>query len=356
MSTVRYRKSVDPVYTDGRDIDMDVAELSGEAANQESSGSSGKHVQQLAQTWRQLPEPNRGDPTYYDRPLLNEPVWKWPIPTYYYVGGLAGASLVLAAAVQLKASRKLRRLVERCYAIGFTCCCVSGALLTYDLGRPARFFNMLRVFRPTSPMNLGAWILSGAGGTSMLVLMLRGREGLLRSVGECAGYLSGALGMGLATYTGVLVSNTAVPVWQDSRRVLPVLFGASAMTSVGSLFEMFVENSHERRVTKIFGTVGQVAEITAGVIMEKQASVVPRVGRPLKRGISGAMWRAAAALTATSLVVGLLPKGSRGKRIAAGVFGTLGSLLMRFAVERAGVSSARDARASFHQQRRNLGA
>jgi formate-dependent nitrite reductase membrane component NrfD len=351
MTAVRYKKSVEPVYTDGRDIDLQVAELSGEAAHQQSSGSSDKHIAKQAQTWTQLPEPQPNDPTYYDRPLLNEPVWEWSIPTYYYVGGLAGATLVLGAAAQLSRSKKLQRLIKRCHWLGFIGCCISGALLTYDLGRPARFFNMLRVFRPTSPMNLGAWILSGTGGASMVTVLLRERDGLLGTIGESFGYASGVFGMALATYTGVLVANTEIPVWQESRRMLPVLFGASAIASVGSLFELFVEDADERRVTKAFGSAGQIAEVTAGIVMERQASKVPRVGRPLKRGLSGVMWRTAALLTATSLAVGLLSNQTRGKRVAAGVLGTVGSLLMRFAVEHAGVVSSRDARASFHQQR-----
>jgi formate-dependent nitrite reductase membrane component NrfD len=157
--------------------------------------------------------------------------------------------------------------------------------------------------------------------------------------------------MALSTYTGVLISNTAIPVWQESRRVLPLLFAASSMASVGSLFRMIDGAVQERRVTNAFGTVGQLAEIAAAIVMERQASRIPRVGRPLKTGLSGAMWKTAAALTTISFVIGVLPNRSRGKRIAAGVLGTLGSLLTRFAVERAGVASARDARASFHQQR-----
>lgn len=351
MSAVRYKKSIEPVYTDGRDIDVEIAELSGEAAEQRASGSTDKHIRKFAQTWTELPEPHATDPTYYERPLLNEPVWEWAIPTYYYVGGLAGAALVLGAAVQLRRSAELERLVKCCHWIGFAGCCASGGLLVCDLGRPSRFLNMLRVFRPTSPMNLGAWILSATGAASSTALMLRGRRGLFGTLGESAGYISGFSGMALATYTGVLVSNSVVPVWQVSRRILPLLFGASAMASVGSAFEMFAADQPEQRVTKLFGVVGQVGEVSAAIVMEKQASIVPQVGLPLKRGLSGAMWKTATLLTATSLVISLLPGKSRRKRATAGVLGTLGSLLMRFAVERAGVASSRDARASFHQQR-----
>jgi formate-dependent nitrite reductase membrane component NrfD len=282
---------------------------------------------------------------------LNEPVWEWSIPTYYYIGGLAGAALVLGAATEFTRRQDLECLVKRCHRVGFFGCCISGALLIYDLGRPSRFFNMLRVFRPTSPMNVGTWILSCAGGTSMMSVIFRGRSGFLGPIGKSASYLSGTFGMALATYTGVLISNTAIPVWQESRRIVPLLFAASSMASVGSLFGMIAGGRQERRITKTFGTIGQLAEIAAGIAMERQVSRVPRVGLPLNVGVSGAMWKTAALLTATSFVAGALPNPSRARRIAAGVLGTLGCLLMRFAIERAGVASARDARASFHQQR-----
>jgi hypothetical protein len=135
-----------------------------------------------------------------------------------------------------------------------------------------------------------------------------------------------------------------------------VLFGASAIASVGSFFDLLVENAAERRISKAFGTVGCVAEISAGFVMEKQVSAVERVGTPLKRGRSGFLWRTATACTAASLAASFLGKQEKTTRMAAGVLGTLGSLLMRFAVQRAGVLSARDARASFHQQRAGRGA
>jgi hypothetical protein len=133
--------------------------------------------------------------------------------------------------------------------------------------------------------------------------------------------------------------------------MLPVLFAASAMTSVGSFFELIDQDEEEARITKCFGIIGEVAEITAAIITEQQASEVPRVGRPFKRGVTGLMWRSAAVLNAASLVINMIPGKTRSKRLASGVLGTLGSLLMRFAVEHAGNASARDPRASFHRQR-----
>jgi formate-dependent nitrite reductase membrane component NrfD len=280
--------------------------------------------------------------TYYDRPLLKEPVWEWMVPAYYYVGGLTGASLVLGAAAQLGDSRTRNALIRRCHWIGFTGCSVSGVLLIADLGVPWRFFNMLRVFRPSSPMNMGAWILTATSGAAAGALLLSGGP---------AGYLAGLCGAALATYTGVLVSSSAIPVWQQARQVLPILFGFSAMASSGSAFKLLSHNREEHRISGLFGAAGQVAELAAAFAMERRASTVSRVGRPFKRGRSGLLWQSATVLTAVSLLVTLLPGKSRKKRIAAGILGTLGSAFMRFSIAALGTASARDARASFDQQR-----
>lgn len=354
--TPLYKDSVDPVYTDGRDIDQSVGELSGEGSQQKASGAAGKHIKSYAQKWRALPEPDAADPTYYDRPMLNDPVWEWAIPTYYYIGGLTGASLSLAAAAQVGDSGSREGLIRRAHWIGAVGCSVSGALLVYDLGVPSRFYNMLRVFRPTSVMNMGAWILSGTSATGFGALLFRGRAGIFGLLGETCGYLAGIFGAGLATYTGVLVSGSAVPIWQASRRMLPLLFGASAMSSVGAFFEIFSENPEERRITNIFGAVGQGTEIVAAIVMEKQASVVPRVGRPFKSGFSGFLWRTAAVLTVGTMAAALIPNRSRKRRMVVAAMGTLGSALMRMSIEKIGTASARDARASFHQQRAGYGA
>jgi Polysulphide reductase, NrfD len=351
MTITLYENSVEPVQTDGRGIDIAVGKLTGEAASQKSSGAPDQHIQSIAQTWEQIPQVDRHDPTYYDRPMLKEPVWGWTIPAYYYTGGLAGASLALGAAAQIGDTGERESLISRCHLIGFIGATVSGGLLIYDLGRPMRFLNMLRVFRPTSPMNIGAWILSVAGAASAGTVLFRRRRGWIAKIGTYLGYIGGLAGLALATYTGVLVANSAVPLWQASRKALPVLFGASAVASAGSFFDMFVENAEERRITTVFGTVGRIGEISAGLVMEKQASAVPRVGLPLKRGWSGFLWKTATVCTAASVAASFVPNRTRTTRITAGVLGTLGSLLMRFTVQHAGVLSSRDARASFHQQR-----
>ncbi|MFL5290595.1 MAG: NrfD/PsrC family molybdoenzyme membrane anchor subunit, partial [Myxococcales bacterium] len=151
------------VLDDGRNIDPSLGILAGEGAHQEVRERSGKGA-------RPVPEPHeRAESTadadsYYGLPMLKEPVWKWPIPTYFYVGGVAGASAVLGAAAGRTGDPALRSLCERTRLFAAGGAMASAALLIWDLGRPSRFLNMMRVFRPTSPMNMGTWILSAFGG------------------------------------------------------------------------------------------------------------------------------------------------------------------------------------------------
>jgi formate-dependent nitrite reductase membrane component NrfD len=343
--------------TDGRDIDLSLGELSGEAGRQKAAPVE-RTIASISGVWERLPEPAPQDPTYYERPVLKAPVWKfYYIPAYYYVGGTAGAALALGAAAQLDGSEELNALVRRCHWIGIAGSSVGAILLIADLGRPSRFLAMLRVFRPTSAMNMGAWILAVAPSAAITAgLFARSSFGLLRSVGEAAGYSAGVFGMALATYTGVLVSESAIPFWQHSRRVLPVLFGASAAASAGSIFDLLFDDPRACRITRTYGIIGRVAELGAARMLEREVRAVPGVAKPIENGVTAVMWRGAEVLAAASLAALLLPGQSRRTRILAGVLGSAGSLLMRFAVHQCGVRSARDPRATFQPQRAAMAA
>jgi hypothetical protein len=303
MERLRYVETVDPVRSDGRDLDAGIAELSGEAADQRAVAA----------------------PTYYGVRMLKPPVWSLDIPLYYFVGGAAGAALTLGAAIQLVSrGRELRRLSQQCHWIGIAGSTLGAALLIHDLGRPSRFLYMMRVFRPTSPMSLGAWILGVTAPTAIATGLFLNRPGTLGTIGEAAGYASGVLGAALAGYTGVLVGNTVIPVWYKSRRWLPVLFVGSAAATAASILDLFFARGPAARITAIFGTAGRVAELGCGYAVE-------RVSEP-----TGALWTAAKVLTAASLVLSLAPGRSTRFRRTAGVLGAIGSLCLRLAVHRMG--------------------
>lgn len=350
MKEVRYPNTGDPIVTDGRDIDTGIGALLGEGSQQHVKPYD-RHTVQDAGVWKQLPEPSQSDPTYYDRPMLKHPVWKPYIPTYYFLGGASGAALALGAAAQLEGSERTSGLVRSAHWVGIIGSSLGSVFLVLDLGRPTRFLNMMRVFRPTSPMNMGAWILAVTAPAG-IAAGLFARTRMFRTLGEIAGYTAGVFGLGLCTYTGVLVANSAVPVWQEGRRVLPILFGASAISAAGGIIGMFPGlNPEEVRIARTFTAIGAMAEVTCSKLMERDVSRVEQVGRPLQQGLSGALWKTAGVLSAAALGVTLFPGRSHRKRALAGALAALGSFTLRFAVHYAGEASAGDPKASFHLQR-----
>jgi formate-dependent nitrite reductase membrane component NrfD len=284
--------------------------------------------------------------TYYGRPVIKKSVWSWSIPLYYYVGGTAGGAAVLGGAATLLGRRRYAGLIVRSRWIGTVGAVVSGALLVHDLGKPSRFLNMLRVFRPTSPMNLGSWVLTGFSSAVGLAAVAP-----FEALADGAGIAAGALGLVLSGYTGVLVSQTVVPVWQRPHRTLPLLFLASAMSGGASMLNFFPANRAERRTIAIFGAIGQLADLASGQVAEQQIATVPEAVRPLQEGFSGFLWKAGKALTAASLVLALAPGSSRTKRGWIGALGTAGALCLRFGIHHAGQRSAENPLATFHQQR-----
>jgi formate-dependent nitrite reductase membrane component NrfD len=288
-----------------------------------------------------------GLPTYYDQPLLQEPVWKWYVPAYFHVGGLSGAASVLGAVAELGGGRAFRRLAQGCRLVSVAGEILGTGLLIADLGRPGRFLHMLRVFRPTSPMSVGSWVLLGSGALGTGALFLSGRPGVLGGLGHVANAGAGLLGVTLSGYTGVLLANTAVPLWQEARKSLPPLFLAASAASAGALLEFLPLGRRERKVVRHFAAAGQAAMLVSMVALEREAGQVPRVTRPLRQGLSGVLWQGARFLTAAGLGLGLL---SRRHKLAA-LIGTAGAIALRFAVFHAGQHSARDPRASFAAQR-----
>jgi len=334
---------------DGRNIDPSSGVLEGEAAEQvvpkQRGGTEGSTPFDVSTGVA------AEGTTYYDRPVLKEPVWIWSVPAYFYTGGAAGAAAVLGAAAQTIDREDLRRLIRRCRVIAALGTIAGTALLIEDLGRPGRFLNMLRVFRRTSPLSVGSWILAPTTALSSASVVLPG------AIGDAAGLAAGALGAPLAGYTAVLLTNTAVPVWEQPRRSFPPLFVASAVTSAASLLDLMELSEREERLVWHFGVAGKAAELATAVAVEREAARVERVAKPLKEGLSGALWKAAKALTGVSLLASLVPIGEkRTRRKVAGLLGTAGAIALRFALWQAGKASARDPRATFELQRRGHGA
>jgi formate-dependent nitrite reductase membrane component NrfD len=285
--------------------------------------------------------------SYYGRPILKEPVWQPEIPAYFFTGGIAGGCSLLHGFARVAGHE---RLAKTALYVGAAADLVSPALLVSDLGRPERFLNMLRVFKVTSPMSVGSWILFVSGGASntAAVLELTGR---LRPVKWAAELVSFATGAPLATYTGTLIANTAIPVWHEARKELPVLFGASAAASAGAATSLFLPPG-EAGPSRRLAVAGVAAELG---LMEAMQHRLGFVGEVYKREAAGKLARASKALTAAGAAV-LATRGrrSRGAAVAGSGLVLAGELALRWSVFRAGFQSARDPRYTIIPQKQRL--
>lgn len=282
---------------------------------------------------------------YYGRPVLKKPVWKPIIAAYFFTGGLAGASSTLALGARLTGRHRLARSARLVSLAGLA---ISGPLLVADLGKPSRFANMLRVAKPTSPMSVGSWVLT-AFAPGCAAAAASEVTGLLPGVGDAAGVLAGVLGPAVATYTAVLVSDTAIPAWHDAGRHLPFLFAGSATASAAGAALAFTPVADAAPARRL-AAVGAALELTAFRRMEK--GLDEAAGRPYREGKAGQLARAAEACTATGAVIAVVGgRRRRGAAIVAGALLNAGSLLTRFAVYRAGFESAADPTSTIGPQR-----
>jgi formate-dependent nitrite reductase membrane component NrfD len=273
--------------------------------------------------------------SYYGRPVLKEPTWTWEIPTYFFTGGVAGASSVVSLSAKLFGNEELSK---RALYIGAAADVVNPMLLISDLGRPERFHHMLRVFKVTSPMNVGAWVLLVNGGASTTAALLE-LLGILKPLKLLAELVSFVFGPPLATYTGVLVADTAIPVWHEARQELPWLFGASAAASAGAAACVFCPPASAGPARRL-AVGGVVAE---GIAMHAMQLRLGETAEVYHRGTAGTLsWAAKGLASAGALLLARRGRRSRGAAVLGGAMVCAGELCLRFAVHHAGKQSARD--------------
>jgi hypothetical protein len=276
--------------------------------------------------------------TYYGQPIVKEPEWTWEVPWYLFTGGLAGASSTFSLLARLTGRR---RLADRTALVGAGAAMASPPLLIADLGRPARFHHMLRVFKPTSAMSVGSWLLAvfgpaSAGGAALQVL---GRLPRLKTALDASAAL---LGLPMTTYTAVLMSDSSIPVWHEARYELPFVFAGSAAATAGAA-ALLVGPAEESAPARRAVVAGVALEGSAQQLMQKRLG---ELAEPYDEGDGGRYAKAAkAANSAGALLVGI--SGGRAPwRRAAGKVGAglvlAGSVCLRWSVYRAGFQSARD--------------
>jgi formate-dependent nitrite reductase membrane component NrfD len=287
--------------------------------------------------------PREKPTSYYGRPIVKPPVWKPEIPFYFFFGGLAGASAVLASAATFAGRPELKR---RSWIGAFVGVTVSPLLLIKDLGKPARFLNMLRVFKVTSPMSVGAWLLLANGGATTLAAGLNLLDPKRR--GGAPEVAAAALGAPLATYTAALLTHSAIPAWSEARREMPFVFAASAAASAAGA-AMLTVPTDEAEPARRLGIAAAIAEEALTVRMHRRLGAL---AESYEKGSAGKFGKAARALTAAgalalaacdpTLPLPLTKRRRNALSVTGGALLLAGSVCKRWSVFKAGFQSAED--------------
>jgi formate-dependent nitrite reductase membrane component NrfD len=286
--------------------------------------------------------------SYYGKPVLNPPRWEpLNVAGYLFLGGLSGASSILAAGADLTGRPTLARAGKVAALVGIT---GSAAALVKDLGRPGRFYNMLRVVKPTSPMSIGSWILATYGPLAG-VAGATAVTGWFPRLGRLATVGAALTGPAVASYTGVLIADTAVPAWHEAHRELPFAFVGSAAAAAGG-FGMIAAPVEEAGPARRAAVLGAALETATSTLSERRMGMV---GEAYRTGKAGRLLTAARVLTVGGALGAALFGGrSRLAAAASGLALLAGSACTRFGIFEAGLNSARDPKYTVVPQRERL--
>lgn len=299
--------------------------------------------------------------SYYGRPIVKFPPWEWPIGVYFFLGGVAGGSSLLAVGAGATGNRELQRNTRLTAAVAAA---VGSGCLVLDLGRPERLLNMFRVFKLSSPMSVGSWIL-GSFSSAAVVAAAAEADTLtgeriplpaparkaLHALATPMGVFSGLMGAPLAVYTAVLLGNTSVPMWQGAHKQLPNLFVSSAACASAGV-ALVTTSTANNGPARVLAGAGAVADVVASKSVER--ALDDPLPETMQEGKAGRMLKAAEALVVAGGIGAVL--GGK-NRVIAGLSGAAlatASCLTRFGIIAAGKRSTEDPKYVVEPQRNRL--
>jgi formate-dependent nitrite reductase membrane component NrfD len=292
--------------------------------------------------------------SYYGLPVLKRPHWKWEIVLYFWAGGIAAGAYVIAAIADIFGDEQDRPIVRAGRFIALPLMLISPVLLIKDLGRPEKFYNMLRIFKFKSPMSVGTWGLTFFGGFSGLsaLLELLTPGDTVRTLRRVVAILGTPFGFFVGGYTGVLIAATAIPIWFKNRLLWGPTFLASAFsTGIAAIQAALVlsgrGNHHAHAKLERAHMVGLATEaslLAAGLVKLGPTGDLLTRGKWSTLFMPGALGLG----TIVPLLLGLgRGRASRGRTLLSALCTLLGGLIFRACIVYVGKDSADDARAYF---------
>jgi formate-dependent nitrite reductase membrane component NrfD len=306
-------------------------------------------------------DPQRDDKDYYGIPPIKKAHWTWQIPIYFWIGGIAaGVQLFTTLAEVLGHKDQALTRVGRYTAL--ITMILSPILLIWDLGRPERFYNMMRVWKLRSPMSNQSWALLVYGNLSGLVATrqaaedgLLGRNFLSRFlIGAIPARLLGILALPVALFvgsnTGTLLSATSVPIWARNWALMGPTFLASGVSAALSYLSLVLHLGHwgEKKTHHVLRRAERLTMLLETALIAASLVRMGRWGKPLFSKEIAPLFVGGTLLAGIAAPFALLfGKETRGKSILASTLVLAGGLAFRFAVVLAGRESADDPEAYF---------
>ena len=303
----------------------------------------------------------RSDKHYYGIPPIKHAHWTWQIPVYFWIGGIGAGVHLFSTMAQILGHRDAALTRASRYTVLGTMI-VSPILLIWDLGRPERFYNMMRIWKLRSPMSNQSWALVVYGNLSGLIAARQAAEdGLLGGnplsralIKLVPARLLGILALPVALFvgsnTGTLLSATSVPIWARNWALMGPTFLASGVSTALSYLSLVLNLGRwgEKRTHHVLRRAERLTILVETALIAASLVRMGRWGKPLFSKKIAPLFVGGTLLTGIAAPFALLfGKETRGKSILASVLALLGGLAFRFAVVLAGRESADDPEAYF---------
>jgi formate-dependent nitrite reductase membrane component NrfD len=311
--------------------------------------------------------------TYYDISPIKKAPWGWEIILYFFLGGIAGTSYLIATLAHFLGGEQDANLTRAGRYLSFLAIAISPILLILDLGRPERFHHMLRVIKFRSVMSLGTWGITLFGICSGYTAAYQAaqdgvfnrlpviKRGLIALPVKGVESIGSVLGLFVASYTGVLLSSTAVPLWGRAKHILGPLFLTSGLSAaLASLSIILSPNRSNQKTLEKLEDAEILALTTELGFMLALPSLLGPLGKPLVKGKLGLLFVAGAIgggilLPLRARLSWRLKREHMPRSTNSGLafLTLLGSLILRTVWVLAGRRSADDPQAT-HRQENNL--
>ncbi|MDQ3303500.1 MAG: polysulfide reductase NrfD [Actinomycetota bacterium] len=306
-------------------------------------------------------DPNRKDKNYYGIPPIKHAHWTWQIPIYFWIGGL-GAGVQLFSTLAGLLGHKDEALIRTSRYTVLVTMMLSPVLLIWDLGRPERFYNMLRILKLRSPMSTQSWSLMVFGTLGGLLATVQAADDGLLGRGRIAGLakaliptklvslLAMPFGLYVGSNTGTLIAATSVPIWARNWMLMGPTFLASGLSTALSWLSLALHltRSGEEKTLRVLHRAEKAVIVIEAVLIALSLARMSKWSKPLFSKSVAPLFVGGTLIGGIAAPFALLSgEKSRSKSMLSSVLALVGGLAFRFAMIKAGRISADDPEAYF---------